>query len=286
MKIKTAYAQYFQTAKSQQFSRELLDLVARLSAIARVRYAGGLVPQQDAIRAEVETTAMKSELIALETERHHAMIRLNALLARPATAALAEPQRLRPLPAAARLDYGALEERVRAKNPQLFAEDAKIRAAEKNRDLAYRNRYPDFNLGIAPIQTRNRVNEWELMVELNIPLQQESRRSQEREAEKMLDAARARKESASNLVLAELSESLAALDTARRIESLTTTSLLPQADLTFQAALAGYENGKVDFATVLDAQRQIRKAKQDVIKSQAEQQVRLAEIERLLGEDL
>ena len=29
-------------------------------------------------------------------------------------------------------------------NPQLFAGDARIRAAEKSRDLAYRNRYPDF----------------------------------------------------------------------------------------------------------------------------------------------
>ena len=42
----------------------------------------------------------------------------------------------------------------------------------------------------------------------------------------------------------------------------------------------------MDFATLLDAQRQIRKAKQDVIKAQAEQQARLADIERLIGEDL
>jgi cobalt-zinc-cadmium efflux system outer membrane protein len=68
--------------------------------------------------------------------------------------------------------------------------------------------------------------------------------------------------------------------------TLAQTSLLPQAELTFKAALAGYETGKVDFATLLDAQRQIRKAKQDVIKAQAEQQGRLADIERLIGEDL
>jgi len=258
----------------------------RLSGITRVRYANGLVPQQDAIRAEVETTATKSELIALATERHHAMIRINALLARPSLAELAEPQRLRPLPPAAKLDYVALEQRVREKNPQLFADEARVRAAEKNRELAYRNRYPDFNLGISPTQTRNRVNEWGLMVELNIPLQQEARRSQEREAEKMLDAARARKEGTANLVLSALHEGLAALDAAREVESLTATSMLPQAELTLNSALVGYENGKVDFTTVLDAQRQIRRAKQDLVRSQAEQQVRLAEIERLIGEDL
>jgi cobalt-zinc-cadmium efflux system outer membrane protein len=70
---------------------------------------------------------------------------------------LAVPERLRPIPTAARLDYAALEERLRGKNPSLFADDARIRAAEKNRDLTYRNRYPDFTLGISPIQTRKRV---------------------------------------------------------------------------------------------------------------------------------
>ena len=74
----------------------------------------------------------------------------------------------------------------------------------------------------------------------------------------MLSAARSRKESAFNRLTGELFENLSGLEAAQRIEILTTTSLLPQAEATLQAALAGYENGKVDFATLLDAQRQIR----------------------------
>ena len=70
------------------------------------------------------------------------------------------------------------------------------------------------------------------------------------------------------------------------MEVLAQTSLLPQAELTFRAALAGYETGKVDFATLLDAQRQIRNARQGIIRTQVEQQARLADIERLIGEDL
>ncbi|MCX7058796.1 MAG: TolC family protein, partial [Proteobacteria bacterium] len=238
------------------------------------------------IRVQVERTAMKNELIQMQTEQHHAHSRLNALLARPALSPLMEPERLRPIPAAARLDYVALENRLREKSPQLFADDARLRAAEKNRDLAYRNRYPDSTVGVMPMQKGNRVDEWGLMFEFNIPLQQESRRSQEREAEKMTDAARARKQSSANQLLDELSANLAGIDAARRVETLTQTSLLPQSELTFQAALAGYETGKVDFATLLDAQRQIRKAKQDIVKAQAEQQARLADVERLIGEDI
>ena len=139
---------------------------------------------------------------------------------------------------------------------------------------------------MAPIQTGNRINEWELMLELNIPLQQKSRRSQEREADTMLAAAQARRAAAANQILSDLAESLLALDAAREIEMLNENDLLPQAETIFQAALSGYETGKVDFATLLDAQRQIFKAKLDVLNAQAGAQVRLAEIEKLLGEEL
>lgn len=285
-RIKSAYAQLYYVHRNERLSREILDIMTRLEKVAQVRYASGLAAQQDVIRAQVEQSNVKNELVALENERRQLQARMNALLARPAGSPLAEPERLRSLPVPAKLDFIALEDRVRARNPQLFTEEARIKAAEKSRDLAYKNRYPDFTIGVSPIQYRNSVKEWELMVELNIPLQQSSRRAQERESEAMLSAARARKDAAANQVLAELSENLSGLDAARRTEALTATSLLPQAELTFQAALAGYETGKVDFATLLDAQRQIRQAKQNHIKAQAEAQVRLAEIERLLGEDL
>lgn len=285
-RIKTTYAQLYYLHQNEQLTREILDLMTRLEKIAQARYAGGLATQQDVIRAQVEQSGIRGELIALETEHHHLHTRLNALLARPPMAPLAEPEKLRPLPAPARLDPAALEARVMARNPRLSSEASRLQAAEKSRELAYKNRYPDFSFGISPIQYQNAVKEWELMVEMNIPLQQGSRRAQERESEAMLAAARARHEATANQVLAELSENLSALESARRTEALTTDSLLPQSELSYRSALAGYENGKVDFATLLDAQRQIRQTRQTRIKAQAEGQARLAEIERILGEDL
>ena len=285
-RIKTAQAQRYYLRGNETLTREILDLMARLEQVAQSRYAGGLTAQQDVIRAQVEQTNMRNELVALESESLQVDARLNALLARPATAALAPPESLRPLPAQAQLDSAVLEQRVRSRNPQLFVEEARIQSAEKNRDLTYRNRYPDFTLGISPTQTQTSVKEWGVMLEVNIPLQQSSRRAMEREAEAMLSAARSRKEAAANQVLAELAQNLAAIEAARRTEALAMSSLLPQAQLTFSSALASYENGKLDFATLLDAQRQIRQAKQSQIKAQLEAQMRLAEIEKLLGEEL
>jgi outer membrane protein, heavy metal efflux system len=124
------------------------------------------------------------------------------------------------------------------------------------------------------------------MLEVAIPLQQNVKRSQEREAERMRDAALARKATAFVRLQGELGSAVAALETARQTEALITGRLLPLAQINFESALAGYENGKIDFASLLEAQRQIRKARQDIVKAQAEQQMRLAELERIVGEEL
>jgi outer membrane protein TolC len=285
LKIKTAYARYQQTEASLAQSRELLDLVNRLEAAAQARYAGGLAPQQDALRAQVERTGLAAEVALLEGELGTLQARLNGLLARPAEAPLAAPVDAS-LPALAQLDAAALRERMLARNPQLQAEAARVRAADFNREAVFANRWPGFTPGVSAVQQNSRITEWELRLEFNLPLQQNARRGDEREALALVEAAQARQQAAVNDGVALLGENLAQLQAARRVETLLVTSLLPQADLTLQAALAGYESGKLDFSTVLEAQRQIRNTRLNLIKTRAEAQLRLAEIERLLGEEL
>ncbi len=286
MRIKIAFAESYRAVGNERLIREVLDLMARLEQIAQARYASGLAAQQDAIRAQLEQTAMRSELIALDNDKRQLRARLNSLLARDAAAPLAEPQGLRPLPALTTTDAALLVQQARANNPALQVEQARLEAAQKSRDLAFRNRGPDFQIGVSPTQLRSRITSWGLMFEMNIPLQQETRRSQEQEAQAMVGAAQSRAQALSDQLLGELAGQLAAFDTARRTEALLTTQLLPQSDVSLQSALAAYEAGKADFATLLDAQRQIRKARQTLLQAQVDAQMRLAEIERILGEDL
>lgn len=285
-RIKTTYAEYFRAVGNDRLIREVLELLQRLEQIAQVRYAGGLATQQDAVRAQLEQTAMRSELIALENEKRQQQAKLNVLLARDMAAPLAEPLSLRPLPALSALDATRLSDRTLSKNPVLQAENARLNGALKGRDLTWRNRNPDFLVGVAPSQMGSRITTWGLMFEMNIPLQQASRRAQEREAENMVGAAQARVEALTNQLRGDLASQLSALDAARRTDSLVRTQLLAQSNLSLQSALSSYENGKADFATLLDAHRQIRKARQELLKSEVEAQLRLADIERIVGEDL
>lgn len=284
--IKSLFAMRYYLAGSERLARQTLVLLDNLERIARTRYANSLATQQDVIRVQVEKTALQGELVALQGELHHTHARMNALLSRPADAPLEEPAGLPAPPPAAKLDEAALLERLHARNPQLRAAVAQLDSAGKSRDLAYINRYPGFTFGIAPMQSGSAVRSWDLMVELNIPLQQSSRRSQEREAEAMLAASSARKESLVNQIESALSENLFAFDVARRTAALVETRLLPQAELNYRSALAGYETGKVEFAMLIEAQRQTLKSRQQLLQAQSNMQTRLAEIEKLLGEEL
>jgi outer membrane protein TolC len=285
-RIKAVYTMHYYATARERLAQQTLALLDNLEQIARTRYANGLGTQQDVIRVQIEKTQLRGELIALQNDGHHTHARLNSLLSRPVNSPLAEPAQLRALPPAAKLDEQALLERLRARNPQLQIAEANIQSAEKSRDLAYVNRYPGFTLGIAPTQVGSAIKSWDLMLEFNIPLQQGARRAQEHESEAMLAASNARKQALLNQTQADLSEYLSALEATRRTEALITTRLLPQAELTYQSALAGYETGKVDFAMLIEAQKQILQSRQQQLQAQTDMQLRLADIEKLLGDSL
>jgi cobalt-zinc-cadmium efflux system outer membrane protein len=283
--IRQTHARHYTVLQSTAYARDNLDLLERLEQIAQIRYANGIAAQQDVIRAQTERSMVLAEIIGLESEASQLEARMRALLAADHDQVIAPPRMLT-LPASlAALELRVLQAQVTERNPMLAIERARIDGAENARALVDRNRYPDFSIALAPMQMRNRVNSWDLMLEMNIPLQQSRRRSEEREATLMADAARSRHAAVLNAARAELAESWAGVQAAKRQDEIVNTRLLPQAELTLQAALAAYENGKVDFATVLEAQRQVRRAREDGVKARAEQLMRWADIVRLTGEE-
>lgn len=284
--IKTVYARLFFLRERERLTGSTLALFEKLEKIAQGRYVNGRGTQQEIIRIQIEISALQNDGLALKNERHHAHIQINRLLSRPGQAALPEPASFRPLPLPANLDESALLQRLAQRNPQLKIVESAIESAEKNRDLARLNHYPGITLGIAPTQGGGVIKSWDVMLELNLPLQQASRRSQAGEAEALRLAAIARKQSLWNQSTASLSENLAGLLSAQQSLSLINARLLPQSQLSYQSALVGYETGSVDFATLIAAQQQILQIQQQALSAQFEAQMRLAELEALLGETL
>lgn len=202
-RIKSAYAQYYQAVGLKKLNGQILRLLSDLEAVTQTRYSSGLVPQQDVIRAQIEKTMLQSETINLDTEQHHAMTKLNTALGRSQHAPIQEPQSLRKIPAE-KLEVTMLQDKLFKTNPQIATQSAQIAVADASKRLVEKNRYPDVILGISPIQRGSRIDSWEAMVEVNIPIRFESRHAQENEAVAMLAAAKERQQSITNQVTGEL----------------------------------------------------------------------------------
>ena len=122
-RIKVAFAQYYATSQALAVNQAVLGVMKAMRAAAEARYAAGTGDQAAAIRALGEETQAKIERTRLEGDRAAAREVLNALLARPAGAPLAEPARLRPVPVGD-LSVAALLERARAGSPSLATSGA------------------------------------------------------------------------------------------------------------------------------------------------------------------
>jgi outer membrane protein, heavy metal efflux system len=285
MRAKVAYSQYWYAAQAQRVTDGLRSLMADLEQVARSRYSSGLTPQQDVIKAQTELTSLRTDLVMLGSERRQAAARLNGVLARPADAPLADPRELRPLPSRA-FDFVSLVKTAGDRSPTLAMNSAQITAADRNAQLMRASRIPDLGVGLAVIQQGTRLTDYEVMLEVNIPWQTDVIRASVNEAQAMSDAATARREATAAQLQSELGQNWASLDALREQGEIVRSTLLPQVQLTFESALSSYQTGRVDFSTLLDAQRQVRRTQLDLLKIELEQQMRLAEIERIVGEDL
>ncbi|MBF0184024.1 MAG: TolC family protein [Magnetococcales bacterium] len=288
MKVKVAYADYHRVHLAMDQLDALVRVLRVMVEYARFRYSQGMGLLQEATAAEAERGNMTVERVRLEKERQRIRARLNALLNRPATAPLVEHPTLRPLPAADKLEYDALLARLQASNPALRMNQARLQAAEGGVRLAEKSGMPDLELSFGVVERRDEGTQdgYEAMVRVNLPWQGTWRQAVEQEAAAKRQAADQRLQGERIRLESALLEALSALDESRQVEQVTRDSLLPQAHIALQSALKGYETGSTEAVTVLDAIQRLKKFQIEQIKAQFEQQVRLAEIERLLGETL
>jgi outer membrane protein, heavy metal efflux system len=266
-RIRIAYTRYYQAAGQAAIVGEALTLVEALGRLVETRYSVGLVPQQDVLRAHSEVTSLKLDLVDIERRRRDAAAQLNAQLPRRADAPLANPQSLPAVPD--RLAFDALVERARSASPELARERLGVDAAASSRELVHLNRYPDFSLGL----TNNRP-------------QQSSRRAQEREAEHRLNAAQSRVAAAETRLDGRIGETLAAFEASSDKARLLRDTLLPQSRANLDAAQAGYESGRVNFNTLIEAERQVLRSRLALLDAETEIRIRHTELERLAGAPL
>jgi outer membrane protein TolC len=285
-RVKLAYAEYHAAHLAADETRTLLASMRTLSDLARARYAQGAGKQQDVTTAEAERALLDVELARMDAERRRAQVRLNGLMARaPGTPLPPHPQP-RPVPRADTLPMDALVERARTDFPAVRTGQAQAEAADSTRHLSERSWYPDVEVGLGAIRRDGRFDGYQAMVEFSIPLQIDRRRAEQREAAGMAAAARAKVDQIRQDVTTGLHEAHVLLEALAQRKRLLREVTMPQARIAVDAAMNAYQVGREELTSVLLAQQTLRRAMVETVTVLFDEQIRLAEIERLIGGEL
>lgn len=286
-KVKVAFAQYYQTDQVIRTTRALHGIVHDIAKLAQDRYAQNRGTQQEIFRAQVGNARVETEIAQQAAALRAAKGRLNALLARPIDAPLAEPERLRQLPPEELLTPSALLERARSGNPALQSTTAMIAEAESNRRLAERSWYPDITVSAGAIdRTGNGPNGYTAMIGLKVPLQFGLHEAQGHEARAKLGAAHARRQALDRQIEGDLAEAAAGLSSSRATADLLKTQLLPKSEALVRSGTAAYAAGKTELTDVLMAEHDLADLRIQFLSAEFDVQRQLAAIERLIGDDL
>lgn len=291
--VRTRYWELYHTDRALETMSRTLAVLRDLAAIASSMYAVGSVTQADVVRAQLAISRMQQEFADMELQRFAAASALNAALGRPGerpivlrsaseheahggevlTLEMPPPPPLDSLVAVA--DNG---------NPGFSAGRSGIAAAQANESAARRMIYPDLGLGLSYGQRSGSNNMVSAMVTVTVPVFARSRQLRMRdEARAMRSAAEQELEAMRVEVRSNLATARAEAETARRQVALYTGTLMPQAAATYEASLAAYRVGRVDFMTVLDARMALLTYEHDIHRFEAMYGAAIADIDRLTG---
>lgn len=257
----SAYVRYWHAQQALQLLDSQLVLLQKVEEIAGVRYALGMAPQQDAIRAQVETTRVQGQRISQQDAGSEAAILLNLLLGRSPDAPLQTPAEAPQLTVASTSLNDALATLEQNAHPALQAAQAQAQAAQDTLRLRQRERWPDISLGVGAMQSGGRFDNPDLMLEIELPLQRRALHAREREAQHLQDAALLRVEAQRTSLKGQLGIAWTQWKSAQRQRALLGQTRIPQAEANFQSALSSYQVGEVDFNALLEALTQWQDAK-------------------------
>jgi outer membrane protein TolC len=286
--IRIAYFDLGLTLERTRIVEKNKLILEDLRHIAERHYGVGLGSQADALKAQTQVSRIIDELLRLARERPVIEAELIRALGRNTNMPLpvTEPPQLQE----ETLSLEQLRERALEQRPQLLALRSIVSREEKALDLARKNYYPDFDVRLAYGQRDNmldgarRPDMVTLTVAVNLPVWRESKLAPRvAEALARRDQALGLYEAQRNEIAASLRQQIAQAEQSLSSARLYQTSILPQARLTVESALAAYRVNRVDFMTLLDSQMTVFNYEISLATAMAGYNKALAEIDLLVG---
>jgi outer membrane protein TolC len=289
--IKMTYAELASVRKQIEAVRRSQDVLKDIVGVTQEIYAVGKGSQPDVLRGQVEFGRMREMRINLENREQVLSVRLNTL------AALTPDRPVPPLEDLPEisLPYGPedLAAIYEAERPARKAAQARVHRGDSSIRMAKLAGKPEFEVSFSYMQRdampdgTKRSDMFSSMVMMTLPIWRKEKIEpgiREMEAEKRM----AGRELA-NLDLETsnfIGRSLATMKSRREAAILYRTTLIPQAEQSFQATTESYRVGKTDFPMLMDAVMAILSFRREYAAMVGEIHMEKARLEASVGREL
>jgi outer membrane protein TolC len=290
--VSTKYFALSYIRRALLYSEESKKLLEEISNVVGTKYSVATASQQNLIKIQLEITSITEKIEELKSKESSLVAELNALLLLDTKSEIfTEHYQI--------IDYihisvNELDSLSRLYRPYLKGIKLSEQKALLNRNVAEKDFYPNFNLGlqysfrdkIAATQTS--LNDFfSVVAGISIPLNYGGKVSSKvEEAVSMQEYFSDQYNLAVQSLNGEFGPAVSNLESLEERIKLFEEGLLPQAQQNFNAALASYQVNEVDFINVVDAQDQLFKIETNLYKLKTDYLKQVADLEFLVGTSL
>lgn len=268
------------------------ELLRQFIAVAKTKYETGKGLQQDILLAQLELSKLIDQGITLVALRKHQSIQINTLMDRPAS----DSVRLADIDPSVMPDIlgeQELYELADETRPTLKEKETQVEAARSRLELAKRERYPDFKLGVTygertgdnpPFMGGSRADLFSVMLGAKIPLYA-GRKQSKAISQKTAELARNHYAfiDQKGVVRAAISSAATDYQKSKDQNELFIRGIIPQAEQTVQSMLAAYQVSEVDFLNLVRSQMTLFNYELLYWKSVSEANQALSRLEAAVG---
>jgi len=277
------YFNLFYLTNSLHLLHQTYDEFQRVVHITGAQYQVGMGQQHDVLKAQLETTSILNEQEATREELEQAQADLKAILGREQDFPDIHVSEVKPSEFI--LDDHQLRRLALSSSPVLKQAEALEAKSEQSLKLAHEDYIPDFSAGYTYEKTGARFPDYYMAtLGIKIPLywwRKQTPAVEQAALEK--DSSHAQTYAAKLSVTSQLQNQWIAIQSMDRVIRIYSDGLIPQAQATLKSAVATYRVGKADFQTLLSAEVDVLRLKQQYYRAVADHEIAVVKIQQITG---
>jgi cobalt-zinc-cadmium efflux system outer membrane protein len=276
----TAFLMLQERRRTAALVAEQIAFARDVVSAANARYASGMAPQSDVLRAEVEVARLEALARSLVHEVRGAEAMLNTSLALDADLlipSLAPVTLAQPVPSWAAIKAALMT------RPELASGRAELERAEADVQVMRDMFRPMATVRTGPSYTMSDGRGWMAMVGITLPIWRTKLRAGVAQAQAMRVMSEAELQGMTRMIEGDAAVAVNQLQAARDWQTAFHGDVLPRARMAIEPAVAGYAAGQLPLVSVIEAVQALWLVQTDLISADTEVGLAWARLARAIG---